>query len=208
MLRSVSFSACLLLFLVVFASGLAVAQEEEEESPQVIAFAAHTLGDQALGISAGLLIPLFFQEFQGGEYHGTNLSLGGVGSLQWSAYLSAYWRMGIEVAGAFAFSPNLKTLLILPLTLKVAYLINVSRFEIPISLGVGVSIIRYREWSHLDIIAKPGIGAYWRYDHNWSFGINMEWWLDFQYVDPAYQPVEQARIGNFLAITPSLIYNF
>ena len=75
-------------------------------------------------------------------------------------------------------------------------------------LGVGINIIRYRQWSHLDLIAKPGVAAYWRYNHNWSFGLTLEWWLDFQYVDPSFQDVSQARMGNFLAIAPSMIYNF
>jgi len=182
-------------------------EEEEEEELTVMALPKHALGDQSLAISAGIFIPLFFQEFAG-PYHGANLSLGGALNLQWNAYLSAYWRLGLEIAGSFSFSPNWHTLLMLPFTMKITYLISVSRFEFPIFLGAGISVIRYREWSHLDFILKPGFGAYWRYDHNWSFGFTVCWWLDFQYIDPAVQTIDQARMGNFLTITPSLFYNF
>jgi hypothetical protein len=196
------------LFVVLFL-GCAVRlfSQDEEEEPRAVAFPRHTLGDQSLGINAGLLIPLFFKEFSG-PYHSANLSLGGTGNLQWNAYLSAFWKIGLEIAGGFTFGVNLNTLLMLPLTLKVSYLISAGRFEFPVFLGIGINVIRYREWSHLDFVAKPGIGAYWRFDHNWSFGLALEWWLDFQYIDPAYQDVGQARMANFLGITPSLIYNF
>ena len=181
--------------------------EGDEDEVTVMALPRHTLGDQSLAISAGLFIPLFFQEFAG-PYHEANLSLGGTADLQWNAYLSAYWRIGLELAGAFCFSPNMHTLLMMPLTVKLTYLISVSRFEFPIFLGMGVNIIRYRDWSHLDLILKPGFGAYWRYDHNWSFGLTLTWWLDFQYADADIQSADQARMGNFLAITPSLFYYF
>ena len=180
---------------------------EKEDETALMALPRHTLGDQSLAISAGIIVPLFFQDFAG-SYHGTNLTLGGTADLQWNAYLSAYWRLGLEVAAAFTFSPNWHTLLMLPMTMKITYLISVSNFEFPIFLGAGINIIRYRDWSHLDFILKPGVGAFWRYDHNWSFGLTLCWWLDFQYVDAAVQSVDQARMGNFLTITPSLFYNF
>jgi hypothetical protein len=184
-----------------------LASQEGDDAQRAVAFPSHALGDQSLGIGAGLFIPLFFQDFTGG-YHGTNLSLGATGDFQWNAYLSANWKMGLELAVGFCFSPNLHTLLMLPITFKVTYLITTQRFEFPLFIGAGINVVRYREWSHLDIIVKPGFGVFWRYDHNWSFGGTISWWLDFQYVDANVQPVDQARMGNFLSITPSLIYNF
>ena len=166
----------------------------------------HTLGDQTLSISAGMFVPLFFQEFDG-PVHSTNLSLGAVGSLQWNAYLNSVVRLGLELGGSFSFSPNARTLLMLPILLKGSYVFSVSRFEFPISLGLGINIIRYREWSHLDILVKPGVSAFWRYDANWSFGLNLSWWLDFQAATKNQAP-DQARMGNFLEITPSVFYHF
>ncbi len=208
LLRERAFTRFLIVALLVWCSISIFPQDnEEEDEPRAVAFPRHTLGDQQLGIGAGLLIPLFFQDFSG-AYHNPNLSLGAIIDLQWNAYLNAYWKIGLELAGGFTFGVNMRTLLMLPLTLKVSYVISAGRFEFPIFMGVGINIIRYREWSHLDIIAKPGVSAYWRYNHNWSFGLTLEWWLDFQYVDPAFQDVSQARMANFLAITPSMIYNF
>ena len=115
--------------------------------------------------------------------------------------------MGLELGGSFARSPNKESLFILPITAKATYLLNVSRFEIPFSLGVGMSIVRYRTWSHIDFIMKPSLGAYWQYNSNWSFGLRATWWLDFQPTTD-YQSSYQARAGNFLSITPGMYYHF
>ena len=193
-------------FLLPLAPAFAQTEENEEEEKTIVALAGHQLGDQTLALSAGLTIPLFFQEFSG-PYHDTNLTLGGTGELQWNAYVAPSVRLGLELAGAFMRSPNQRTLFMLPITAKATYVLGISRFEFPIFLGVGLNLVRYREWSHLDFILKPGAAAYWRYDSNWSFGASAAWWLDFQGTTDSQDP-EQARMGNFLAITPSVFYHF
>ena len=184
------------------------AQDDDTDGQKVMELPVYTLGDQTLAISAGLFVPLFFQEFIGPDpYHSTNLTLGAAGSLQWNAYLNSFFRLGLEIGGAFALSPNARALIMLPITIKGAYVFQVSRFEFPISLGAGICIARYREWSHLDIILKPGAAAFWRYDANWSFGANLVWWMDFQTATKQQSP-DQARMGHFLEITPSVFYHF
>jgi hypothetical protein len=201
----------------VLAASLAVAQAdkapqapadnpEDGKERSVFALEGHQLGDQTLAINAGLMVPLFFQEFDG-TYHGTNLTVGGMGELQWSAYVSPNIRIGLDIGGSFARSPNDRTLFLMPITAKAAWVFSLSRFEFPVSLGAGINIVRYREWSHVDFILKPGVGGYWRYDSNWSFGLNLAWWLDFQ-AATGDQPDNQARMGNFLMITPGVFYNF
>lgn len=202
----------------VLATSFALAQSEKapaapgdkpeggEEKRSLFAIEGHQLGDQTLALSAGVMVPLFYQEFDG-AYHDTNLNVGGAGELQWSAYVSPSVRVGIDIGGGFARSPNDRTLFLVPITLKAAWVLDYSRFEFPFSLGAGISIVRYREWSHVDMILKPGVGCYWRYDTNWSFGLNLAWWLDFQTVTK-YQEANQARMANFLIITPGVFYNF
>ena len=179
---------------------------EDGEERSVFALQGHQLGDQTLALNAGVMVPLFFQEFDG-SVHDTNLTVGGMGELQWSAYVSPNIRIGLDIGGTFARSPNDRTLFLMPITVKAAWVFNVSRFEFPVSLGAGINIVRYREWSHIDFILKPGVGGYWRYDSNWSFGLNLAWWLDFQSAT-GDQPDNQARMGNFLMISPGVFYNF
>ncbi len=181
-------------------------QQPGDKKKSVLEMEGHQLGDQTLALSAGMMVPLFFQEF-GGSAFPTNLTLGGMGELQWAAYLNPNLRIGLDLAGSFARSPNDHTLFLMPITAKVAYVLGVSRFEFPFYLGAGISIVRYREWSHVDFILKPGVAGYWRYDSNWSFGLNLTWWLDFQSTTSSQDP-SQARMGNFLMISPSVFYNF
>jgi hypothetical protein len=198
-------SMTVLIALLLFQTFAVVAQDEGDEEKTIVAISEHQLGDQTLSLSAGLMIPLFFQEF-GGGHHPTNLTLGGVGEIQWNAYVSPHVRLGGELGGAFSKGPNKRTLFMMPLTFKATYVFNVSRFEFPVFLGMGMNIVRYKDWSHLDFILKPGLAGYWRYDSNWSFGANAVWWLDFQRV--ANDQEGEARMGNFLIITPSVFYNF
>ena len=190
-----------LLLILIFTAAPIYGDEEEQA---VMALPVHSLGDQTLSISAGVFIPLFFQRFTlPFQYLPMTLNrLGGTGTLQWNAYLGPYFRMGIEVSTAFSVDPNRNPLVMLPITIKGAYVLNVSRFEFPFFLSAGINIIRYQDWSHLDLIFKPGFAAYWRYDANWSFGVNFTWWLDMQFEGA------DSMMLNALEVTPSVFYHF
>jgi hypothetical protein len=182
------------------------ADKPPERGRSAFGIEGHQLGDQTLALAAGLAFPLFFQEY-GGQIHDTNLTLGGSGELQYSAYLNSNVRLGADLAGLFARSPNDRTLFLLPITVRIAYVLAISRFEFPISLGAGINIVNYREWSAVDFILKPGVAGFWRYDSNWSFGLNVSWWLDFQGTTKE-QAADQARMADYLIVTPAVFYNF
>ncbi len=173
---------------------------------RILSLPDHELGDQFLSVSAGFIIPLFFHSFGGGNSE-TNLSLGGLTAFQWNAYLTSFFRLGIEISPSFTLSPNKKPLLMLPITIKSTFVFNAGRFEFPVSLGLGINVIRYRDWKHVDLIIKPGAGAFFRFNANWGLGVNVVYWMSFQPVTK-YQPSNQARMGNFLEITPCLTYHF
>ena len=172
----------------------------------VVALPTHELGDISLGMSAGPLIPVFFEDFNWNIYN-TNLSVGGVAALELNAYLTSFLRLGAEIGGSFNISPQQHTLLLMPIFLKATYIFNMSRFEFPIFLGIGINICRYRDWSQVDFYTKVGVGGYWRYDANWAFGFRAAWWWDFQ-PTTQYESPEQARMAHFLELSPSLIYSF
>jgi hypothetical protein len=191
-----------LLFLCAFP---AAGQEAlpDEEGPSASAYA---LGDQVLSISLGPLVPLFYMGFDG-SFAGTQLTLGGTGSIAWAAYLSGAIRVGVEIGGVFAFSsPNLNTLLTLPIMARAEYVLSFYPFEIPISLGLGMNIAKYLERRNIDLLIRPGVSAFWAYDSKWSFGLNLSWWCDMQFVPAPDQ--DQSRIGNFLAVTVSALYHY
>jgi hypothetical protein len=163
----------------------------------------YALGDQVLSISLGPFIPLFFLA-PGGITAPTNLALGGAGSISWMAYLTGAIRVGAEIGGMFAHGPNEATLLSLPILARAQYVLTFYPIEVPLSLGLGMNLVKYDTDFAVDLLIKPGASVLWIYDSKWSFGLNLAWWWDMQFAtDPA-----QSRIGNFLEITASAQYHY
>jgi hypothetical protein len=203
-LEGVKLPACAVMLAMVLLCALPAAAQETPEKDRETVASAYGLGDQVLSISLGPMIPLFYLPNAGAE--GTNLTVGGTGSLAWSAYLTGAIRVGAEIGGVFAFSrPNTNTLLMLPILARAQYVMTFYPFEVPISLGVGMNIVKYGELRNIDLLIKPGASVLWIYDSKWSFGLNLAWWLDMQFYpsDPT-----QNRIGNFLEISLSALYHY
>ena len=164
----------------------------------------YSLGDQTLSINAGLFVPLFFLSTQSGSVGASNLSIGGVGSIDWAAYVSPHIRVGAALGGTFTFDPNWTALLMVPIIAKVSYLIDFYPWEIPITLGAGINILKYSDQSTIDLLIKPGTALMWTYNSSWTFGLNMNYWWDMQFAPTA----GQSRVGNFLEFSLSAFYHY
>jgi len=192
-----------LFILILFFSGTAsIFAQEEKPRPIEI----YSLGQQNISLSAGLMIPLFFSSFDG-EISSTNLSLGFTGSLRWSVHLNNHLMLGAEIGGMICKGELENMLLMLPVTAQAAYIFHVYPFELPISLGIGMNVIKYEDQSHIDFILKPGFSSLWKYSSSWSFGLNFVYWWIFQAATGS-QDDSMARMGHFLEITPTVQYNF
>jgi hypothetical protein len=164
----------------------------------------YSLGDQTLSINAGAFIPLFL--LGGSPQVGSlNLSLGGVGTIDWAAYLSAHWRIGASLGGAFTFDPNYTALLMVPIIAKISYLIDFYPWEIPLTFGAGMNIVKYSADSTIDLLFKPGTGIFWTYNSSWSFGLNLNWWWDMQFNNASSTGF---AAGNFLEVSLSAFYHY
>ena len=165
----------------------------------------YALGDQTMSINAGLFVPLFlFDNNLNGALFGSQLTFGAVGSLTWAAYVTPQIRLGADVGGNFTLSPNSNILLMLPFVAKVAYVFTFYPFELPVSFGIGMNIVKYVDKSSLDLLLRPGASFYWIYNSNWSFGVNLLYWFDMQFnTDPSL-----SRYGNFLEFSLSALYHF
>jgi len=191
-----------LAVLLGLVGGPALFAQESDAAP--VEF--YTMGQQSLQLSAGLFIPLFFQSFGGGGSP-TNLTAGGAGALHWNVHLGNNFLVGLELSGSISRSPLENYLLMLPITIKGGYIFHIFPVEIPVSLGIGVNLIKYQTQSHADLILKPAVSPMWRYNSSWSFGLNIEWWWDFQFAT-GDQDSSQARMGHFLTLMPTVQYNF
>jgi hypothetical protein len=166
----------------------------------------YSLGDQTMSINAGMFIPLFL--LPSGKVllagNPSQLTLGAVGSLSWAAYVTPELRLGADVGGNFTLDPNSNILFMLPFVAKAAYVFSLYPFEVPVSFGVGMNIVKYTSLSTIDLLLRPGASFYWIYNSSWSFGVNLLYWFDMQFnTDPSL-----SRYGNFLEFSLSALYHF
>ncbi|MDR2589174.1 MAG: hypothetical protein LBC67_07080 [Spirochaetales bacterium] len=165
------------------------------------------MGDQMIIISGGLFAPLFYQSLAG-DINSTRLTVGGVGSLQWSTYLNNNMSVGAEGGGMFAFTPNGRNLFMVPVTARFSYVLRKHPFDFPLSLAAGLNFVRLDSTFRVMPIIKPGISGFWSYNSSWSFGLNLVyWWVPDIYMGPS-PPREQSRLGNFLEVSLSARYYF
>ena len=188
-----------ILLLFIFFVPQGTWAQDEINTPYI-----YSLGDQVLSIGLGPFIPIFFLSFDG-LVAATNLTVGGYGSLQWNTYLSNSARIGVEVGGCISFGPNRESLLMLPIMFKGSYVLYSNPFEFPISLSIGMNVLKYQSFSSLDLLIKPSISGYWAYNKEWSFGLNISYWWDLQI---SRSEPEQSRMGNFIDISLSALYHF
>jgi len=182
-----------------------ISQSIGAKEATVTGLPGHELGDSTISLSLGMLIPLFFQDFSGNYYPG-NSSLGGTGSIFWSAYLNNSIRLGVEFGGAFAYPPtqNGDMFWMIPITLKATYIFTISRFEIPVFIGLGVDLATYNQLFDILFVAKPGFGIFWRFDANLSFGLNVTWWFNLEF-QTSKKP---AIMSNYTDVSAALMYYF
>lgn len=164
----------------------------------------YSLGDQTFAINLGPIVPLFFLSFAPAVFPTNLFPVGLVGSLQWQAYLGPRVRLGGELGGLAAFSPNLNPLLMAYLTPKITYTFPLYPFEIPLSIGLGADLVTYQGKTTIGPLIKPEASFYWVFNSSWSFGLNVSYWFDMQFAaDPT-----QSRCGNFLEISLSVLDHF
>jgi hypothetical protein len=196
------------LSLLPACPALAQAEGNEGEAQQL---ALYSLGQQSLSISAGLFVPLFFQEFNGDYAATTGLGLGGAGSLQWGIHLDNNWLVGVEIGGMFSPSSDIPENIFyqLPITAKGAYIFHIFPFEISVFLGAGMDIVKYADQSQINFILKPGFAPVWKYNSEWGFGLNVVyWWVPQPWYADRLGGREAGRMGNFLELTTTAQYNF
>jgi hypothetical protein len=181
---------------------------EEDDPGDWVGFVSslYSAGDKTFNISLGVVIPLVFTDSQGDALFSgpTNILVGGTGSLGYNYFLGSHVFVGGEVQGMFAKTLSEHMFYMVPLTARVGYQFVVRRFEFPFSLGLGIAPTRYQEDAYVGFFMKPAASAFFRFNPDWSFGLNTAWWWSPQWTG------ESARdaYGNFMEITLSARYHF
>ena len=164
-------------------------------------------GDQVFSFNAGLILPLFISDtswnFEPGFDH---LSLGGVGSLEWSGHLTNEIFLGGQISGMFAITPNARTLTMIPVCARAGYIFNLYPVTIPLTLGVGFSFNQLDGLFEFTPIIKPGATFLWNINYEWSVGLNLNyWWVPEVHIGDLKS---QTRFGSFLETSFAASYYF
>jgi len=107
----------------------------------------------------------------------------------------------------FAFDPNYTLFMMVPIIGKISYLIDFYPWEIPLTFGAGMNVIKYSFDSTIDLLIKPGAGLLWSYNSSWQFGLNLNYWWDMQFTNASSTGL--GFVGaNFLEVSLVAIYHF
>jgi len=199
-----------LVLLLIFCGLSLYAQEGayQEEDPDnsfsgtefdEIMTVEYSSGDKTFSVSAGILIPLFFSGIDNNQ-HG--ISVGGFGSLAFNYFITQRFFVGGELSGMFAGTRGRNMLYIVPFGVRIGYQFSFRRFEFPVSLMIGAAAQQYLEKNYLGLIVKPGVSAFWRFNPEWSFGVNGAYWFV-----PQWPANKKNTFGNFLELTLSARYH-
>ena len=213
MRRGTSVLFFILLFLVLPALNL-FAQEEEppDEQPSAPIIGSEPIdynatlysrGDKNFVITLGVVFPTYFAgKGMGDNDHGLSV-VGGTGSLAFNYFLTPHFFLGGELSGMFVGTRAKNMLYIIPFGPKIGFQFIFRRFEFPITLMVGAAPQKYLSRDYFGLIIKPGASVYWRFNPDWSFGLNGIWWFLPQWPKNGYN-----AYGNFMELTLSARYHF
>ena len=178
-----------MLAAILFAAAITVVSAQEEEDEDELppgnvpiesdwsgAGSLYSRGDQTFSINLGLVKPLFFVDQEQG-YLDTQMKLGGMGSLAYSYFLSPRFFIGGELNGMFASTAGKSMYFIVPIGFRAGYQFVFRRFEFPLAMMIGFAPQSHKQRSYFGFFAKPSAAAFFRFNANWSFGLNSSlWW--------------------------------
>ena len=192
-----------LLLLIAF-SGVH-AQESDPVAPRDVFIPVYDKGDQMFFFTGSLFIPLFFNFSDGTVVSANNqLSLGGMGSLKWSAFLNPRMSLGVELAGTFTFTPNRNVHALIPITAEFMYFFRKYPFDFPVGIGAGVVFNKLENQLYFGPMLKPGASVFWNITPSWAIGLNVKYW----WVPEIYFNDKPSGFGNFLETSLSGVYHF
>ena len=162
----------------------------------------YSRGDKTFTITLGIIIPAYFSgtEINNNE-HG--MKIGGTGTLAFNYFLTPRFSIGAELSGLFSGTRAGNMFFAVPFGLRLGYQFVFRRFEFPLSLMIGGVPQKYLNNGYFGFILKPGVSVFWRFNPEWSFGLNGIWWFVPQWPKNGYN-----AYGNFVEASLSARYHF
>ncbi|MDR0908490.1 MAG: hypothetical protein LBM77_01875 [Spirochaetaceae bacterium] len=152
--------------------------DENWELPEIGLYSA---GDMVLSIGIGASFPIVLEGYDGshlGIPPEGMLHVGFTGGLGFDYFITPEFYAGGELLGAFYGTRAENTLYVLEIIPRAGYQFVISPFEIPLELGLGFYVQTLSNIYYICPILKAGAGFYWRFNTDWSFGLNLNYkWM-------------------------------
>ena len=164
----------------------------------------YSKGDQTFIITLGCVFPAVFVNEGDIIEHNFVPPVGGTGALAYNYFVNSHVSVGAEISGLFNSTLAGNTVFMIPIGLRVGYQFILWRFEFPFTLSLGVNWHRYLNMGYFGYFMKFGGAVYYRFNPDWSFGINTCWGWYPEWTDEPKKNVD----GNIIDLTLSVRYHF
>ncbi|MDR2922303.1 MAG: hypothetical protein LBU85_03045 [Treponema sp.] len=169
----------------------------------------YSKGDQTITISLGTVFPTVFYVNGAVKPHNIKPPVGGVLSLAYCRFLGPNLFLGGEAGFLSAYTLGQGILFIIPIGFRAGWQFVLHRFEIPLYAAIGIAPQRYLDLGYFGMYLKGAASAYFRYNSNWSFGLNIDWsWYPQWPMKDGKRTPEKDVYANILGVTLSARYHF
>jgi len=169
----------------------------------------YTKGDQFVTISLGTIFPAVFSNNGTIIEHKITPPVGGALSLAYSYFLGPHLFIGGEVGFETLFTISKGALFLIPIGARVGWQFVINRFEFPLYASIGIAPQRYLDSGYFGMYIKGAMGAYFRYNPNWSFGLSANWgWFPQWPQKDGKRTPEKDVDAHIIGVTLSARYHF
>jgi hypothetical protein len=169
----------------------------------------YSMGDQMFIISLGTMFPAIFVNNGKKIDHNFTPPVGGVGSLSYNYFLGSRLFLGAEIGVKFNYTLAKNVIFIIPIGLRTGCQFVFRRFEFPLTMVFGFAPQRYLNNGYVGFFMKGGAGAYFRFNPDWSFGINGDWsWYVQRPKEDGKRVPDKNVDANIIGLTLSARYHF
>jgi len=196
------------LIMLLFSFTLLYAQEDEPPPEggdwDFYAPDSYTRGDQTFTISLGTVFPTVFLNNGKVLNHNFSPPVGGAGSLSYNYFFTPKIFLGGEIGGLFMNTLGNNRLYVILLGARTGYQFYFWRFEFPLNITIGMTWQRHLDSKYYGLYMKGGGAVYYRFNSEWSFGINANWNWFPQWTNEPRKNVD----GNMVDLLLSARYHF
>ena len=168
----------------------------------------YSLGDQMFSIHLGAIFPMINWAPSSSKFIDPNLSVGGSGYLEWSAFVNSHLSIGGNIGSSFMYTPADDILLLIPITVVTTWTFQVYPFDIPVFARTGINFTKRKPETFVGPILQLGSGFYWNMNSSWAFGARLTYTMLPVFFGSDSNRTNQNRIGNYAELHFGAVYHF